>query len=164
MDAPLIHYVRELQADPSWTPFLGTLGQELEAQLAPADLRVLMARVGQRFAASYPLGASATLPELQVAMNERWSAMRWGLVSLEESSGFLRVNHQLSPLVAVLGETSASWSAAFLEGVYQAWFTAMGIDPALKIRQAAEPDALGSVEFRLERKEAPVPKAPSIFA
>ena len=42
MDAPLIHYVRELQADPSWTPFLRTLGQELEAQLAPADLRVLI--------------------------------------------------------------------------------------------------------------------------
>ncbi|KAF1021388.1 MAG: Cellulose synthase operon protein D [Paracidovorax wautersii] len=169
MNTTLLNHLRQLQIDPAWSPFLEALGLELEAQLDAPALRVLMARAGQRFADTRPLDESPTLADLAAAMNRRWQPMGWGVVSLEEQPGYLRILHEFCPLPAALGSAGASWATAFVEGVYQAWFASLGVDAALRVSQHEAPDALGSVEFRLERQvTAPVPAAaersPRIFA
>lgn len=161
MSEALIDHVRELQADARWSALLGALGGELEVQLDTPALRLLMARVGARFAARHPLENCATLPELEQGMNRHWQPMAWGLVQLEEGAHHLRISHQFCPLPAVLPGHGAAWSVAFLEGVYQAWFDALGVDPTLRVTQVGEADAVGSVELRLSRQGlSPGPAAP----
>lgn len=168
MNTTLLNHLRQLQIDATWSPLLEALGQELEAQLDAPALRVLMARAGQRFAAARPLEGAPTLADLEAAMNRHWQSMGWGVATLEEKPGYLRILHEFCPLPASLGTAGQAWSLAFLEGIYQAWFMSLGVDAALQVRQHGLADELGSAEFRLERLEAaqaPVAsRPPSIFS
>lgn len=160
MEAKFIEYFRELQSDVTVRPLLEAFGNALSEQLGVADARIFAKRVGQSFAEARPLGNAATLEELQNQMNRFWSQYKWGEVSLEETSGALRILHHFSPLVAALGEKSAPWSPAFLEGVYQHWFSGLRLDSRLAVKQTSEVDVTGSVEYRLERS-APVQQTPA---
>lgn len=165
MEAKFVQYFRELQSEVAVRPLLEAFGNALSEQLGATDARVFARRVGQSFADAHPLGEATTLDALQNQMNTFWSQYKWGQTVLEETAGALRIVHCFSPLVAALGEKSAQWSPAFLEGVYQQWFLSLRLDPSLAVKQASDIDVTGSVEFRLERAAAqPAPaRSPGLF-
>lgn len=149
LPSPLdVSYVRQLQCTRQWRGFLAALGAEFVEALPEAELGRLMERIGTRFALDQPLPATDTLPQLEDAMNQLWSGLSWGQVQLRQAVDGLEIEHRYSPLAAAFGEARLSWTAGFLQGVYQQWFEAAGAS-GLRVQPVRQADALGSLWFRL---------------
>ena len=149
MEKAIFEYVSEAQASRQWKQFLAALAAEFGEQLADADLRAMMQRVGARFAAQLPLPRCDTVPQMQQAMSDLWMSCDWGWVELHENADHLAIRHFCSPLRAAFGEQHLRWTPAFLEGAYQQWFHSMGSGSTLRVQQSTQADAFGCVEFRL---------------
>ncbi|KWN65867.1 cellulose biosynthesis protein BcsD [Burkholderia ubonensis] len=137
---------------PQWLGLLRALAAEFESQLSHAELRQLMARVGQRFAADHPVPACASLPDLVEHLNAQWAAIQWGGVALTDERDFVRITHYGAPLRS-FGTQAHAWAAAFLQGCYQTWFDAAGAT-GLSVVAGDPPQDHLAVEFRLTRVAA----------
>ncbi|RQR49243.1 cellulose synthase [Burkholderia sp. Bp9126] len=132
-----------------WHGLLRALAAEFEAQLDHNDLRKLMFRIGERFAVEHPLSACESIRELAETLNARWAAIQWGYVELAAEPDYMRMTHYGAPLRS-FGNTALSWTSAFLQGTYQAWFDAMGATD-LTVTQVDVPVDDLAIEFRLMR-------------
>lgn len=132
----LLDHYRSRSCASQWQGFLRALCEELEQGLDEADRSRLMARLGERFAASNPLPEVATLQALQEAANGMWAPIDWGRVVFEEQDDHVRIRHMASPLAAA-GGPDRPWLAAFLEGVYRGWFRAAGTAAVLDVQCTA---------------------------
>ncbi|SDV47845.1 cellulose biosynthesis protein BcsD [Chitinasiproducens palmae] len=144
-----LDYYAEQQCSMQWRGFLGALADEMNEQLPVEDLRSLWRRIGERFAARAPLGDCQTIEDLQAAINTVWVRLGWGWASIGDQGDALTISHFCAPLRHAFGPDSANWSAAYLEGVYQTWFSALGVDASLRVRQVS--DDLDNLVFRLAR-------------
>lgn len=144
-----LEYFSEQQCASQWRGFLSALAGEFTEQLPAEDLRALWRRIGERFAAATPLGDCQTLDDLEAAINRIWAQLNWGWVRIDDQGDALAIRHHCAPLRAAFGAQALPWSAGYLEGAYQSWFSSLGIDPGLHIRQA--PEVLDALEFRLAR-------------
>ncbi|MCC8394623.1 cellulose synthase [Paraburkholderia sp. MMS20-SJTR3] len=149
---PILDYLLERQISPQWRGMLSALAGEFEAQIGRDELRQLMQRVGVRFAQAHPLPACGSTADLQQALNDYWRAMDWGYVELADEAESLRIVHYCAPLPA-FGETALAWTPAFLEGVYQSWFSALGAQ-GLSVVQTSGFGVDSALEFRLGRHPA----------
>jgi len=148
-----VHLMHQ-QTAKQWRGFLRVLAHEFASALPPADLRVLMVRVGGRFAAQHGLSTqTGTLPLLQQSMNAIWEPMEWGSVQLDQTPDALQITHQFAPLASAFGLEQADWAFGFLEGVYQAWFAQVGAEQ-LRVVQVAAADTWGSAVFHLTASTA----------
>jgi hypothetical protein len=143
-----MEYLLQKQCARQWRSFLDAMSAEFAAQLPVDDLRVLMRRIGIRFAQSASLPACETVEQIRDAANRIWEEVDWGYVDMEEGDGYLRLIHRYAPLGA-FGEEALTWSPSFLEGVYQQWFVSCGAGDELGLRQATDYDAAGVIEYRL---------------
>lgn len=150
LPSDIAEHLAAQQCTAQWRGFFGALADEFASALSPQDLQALMARVGARFAAQYPLPAAGTLEELGNAMSQVWAGMDWGWVHLSQEAGHVDIHHRLSPVFAAFGADHVQWSGGFLEGVYQAWFERAGAGQ-LTVAQVAAADAWGCVHLRLAR-------------
>lgn len=148
--AMMLAYYEEHQCSKQWRGFLLALAEEFEDQLGAPELRGLMTRIGERFARATALPPCETLEQLTEAINETWVLLDWGWVTIEDDADHLAIRHACAPLRAAFGKSGAAWAPAFLEGVYQHWFSVLGIDPVLRVREAGCGDD-GMLEFRLGR-------------
>ncbi|MCY0387542.1 cellulose synthase [Robbsia sp. Bb-Pol-6] len=148
--AMMLGYYEEHQCSKQWRGFLLALAEEFEEQLGASELRGLMTRIGERFARATALPPCETLEQLTEAINETWVLLDWGWVTIEDDADYLAIRHACAPLRAAFGKGGAGWAPAFLEGVYQHWFSVLGIDPVLRVREAPGVDD-GVLEFRLGR-------------
>jgi hypothetical protein len=142
----------EQHLSPQWRGLLHALAAEFESQLDRNELRQLMFRIGQRFAAGQPLPACESTAELASAFNAAWASIQWGCVELADEGDYLRITHYGAPLPA-FGSEALAWTPAFLQGAYQAWLDAMGA-AQLHVVQAAQPEDGYAVEFHLVRTTA----------
>jgi hypothetical protein len=149
---PILDYLLERQISPQWRGMLTALATEFEAQIGRDELRLLMHRVGSRFAAAHPLPACGSTAELARALNDYWQEMDWGYVELADESESLRIVHYCAPLQA-FGGTALAWTPAFLEGVYQTWLSALGAH-GLSVAQTSAFGEDTAIEFRLGRHPA----------
>ncbi|WP_233835898.1 cellulose biosynthesis protein BcsD [Paraburkholderia sp. ZP32-5] len=149
---PILDYLLERQISPQWRGMLSALANEFEAQIGRDELRLLMHRVGSRFAAAHPLPACGSTAELAQALNLYWRGMDWGYVELADEAESLRIIHYCAPLPA-FGESALAWTPAFLEGVYQTWLSALGAQ-GLSVAQTSGFGADSALEFRLGRHPA----------
>ena len=149
----ILSYYENRQCSTQWRSFLGVLAEEFEGQLGVPELRELMRRIGERFARTAVLGACETVRDLEAAINSVWAARDWGWVQVFDGDDYLAIRHYCSPLRTAFGEASASWASGYLEGVYQQWFNALGVNASLqlRVREALQADADGALEFRLAR-------------
>jgi hypothetical protein len=147
--AKTFDYLLERQISLQWRGVLLALAEEFEAQIGHDELRMLMQRVGRRFAAANSLGDCGTTAELAGALNAFWERTDWGFVELTDEPEYLRIVHHCAPLLA-FGAAALAWAPAFLEGAYQGWLSELGAQ-GLTVAQAGEFDADASVEFRLGR-------------
>ncbi|MEX3975748.1 cellulose biosynthesis protein BcsD [Paraburkholderia caribensis] len=123
--ATLLDYYTRHQTSVQWRGFLTALAEEFETQIDTSQLRVLMSRIGARFAAKHPAGECTTLDDLAAFLNSIWSGLDWGFVRLVERDDYLSIEHSCAPLAA-FGERAAPWVSAFLEGAYQHWLHELG--------------------------------------
>jgi hypothetical protein len=144
--ATLLDYYTRHQPSAQWSGFLTALAEEFETQLDTAQLRILMARIGARFAARYPSGECATLDDLAAFLNAIWSQLDWGVVRLAERDDYLSIEHSCAPLAA-FGERGSPWASAFLEGAYQHWLHELGAG-SLALQEHQSANSL-TIEFRL---------------
>jgi hypothetical protein len=144
-----LDYLLDRQISPQWRGMLLALAQEFETQIGRTELRQLMHRVGQRFAAAHPLGDCASTAVLAGALNALWNENDWGFVELTDEPQYLRITHHCAPLLA-FGPGALGWTPAFLEGAYQHWLSDLGAQ-GLSVAQAGEFDENATVEFLLGR-------------
>lgn len=146
-----LNYYAGKQCSIQWRDFLNALADEFAAQFDIERLRALMKRIGERFALARPLEPASTLDDLETAINRVWTSLDWGWARIVDVTDHLGIRHHCVPLDAAFGTGAAAWSSAFLQGVYQQWFSALGIDPALAVRQS-DTGVAGVYEYRLSRE------------
>jgi hypothetical protein len=149
---PILDYLLDRQVSPQWRGMLTALATEFEAQIGRDELRLLMQRVGSRFAAAHPLPQCGSTAELANALNLYWHEMDWGYVKLSDEADSLRIVHYCAPLRA-FGGAALAWTPAFLEGVYQTWLSSLGAQ-GLSVAQTSAYGEDTAVEFRLGRHPA----------
>jgi hypothetical protein len=154
----MLAYYGDRQVSAQWRDMLRAMADEFDTQLDVHELRALMSRIGERFAQGKPLGACATLDDLELALNRVWTALDWGWTELVDLSEHLAVRHFCAPLDHAFGAKAAVWASAFLEGAYQRWFFDLGAGERLALRQVDPSPVIdvGGVaqpyyEFRLAR-------------
>lgn len=151
MDRSTADYLAQGRCARQWKGFLSVLGTELSEQLSQDALRLLFYRMGTRFGSQNPVTPTDSVVEMQASMAAIWDAVDWGVVSLEEADAALVISHFCSPLVAAFGPSLQTRVPAFLEGVYQEWFTQLGSSEILRVKQVSDADEFGSIKYRLAR-------------
>lgn len=135
----------------AWAFFLGPFVQELLSHVSNEEMRNLARSAGIRAGRQMPLPACDSLQQMEAVANDHWSRLGWGIVTFQEYSGHLSIEHRFAPLRATLGEPAMAWAAGFLEGVYQEWFTMLGAGRDLLVRQEGGADSYGGLVYRLAR-------------
>lgn len=115
-----------------WRGFVQAMAEEFAAELAPAELSTLMARIGHRFAQRHSIGACATLDEVEAAANAVWTDAEWGQCHMAERADGVEILHAGAPLPVLL--TGMDWSDGFLAGAYNGWFQQQGMLAGLGVR------------------------------
>jgi hypothetical protein len=147
-----LDYFARQQCSTQWGAFLAAFASEFGQQIPVAELRVLMARLGNAMAQSIPVPAGNTIAELEESINDVWFDMDWGWTRLVEKDTGLFIEHHVAPLQGAFGDQALAWSPAILEGIYAHWFSTMGAASALQITQVepALPDTM-LIVFRFGR-------------
>lgn len=133
-DVELLQHLAIERVSKQWADFLGLLGEEFGLQLTSDEFRLLLVRIGSRFAESNPLGPCNDVAQLEAAMNRVWSERRWGFASLSDEGKHLTVVHRACPLPAAL-QMGAEVVGGYLEGVYAVWLKGAGAPHQLTLQQ-----------------------------
>ncbi len=122
-DHSALAYLARKDVSGQWRHFLLALLDTLDVRMDRETRDGMLRAVGERFAASMPLAASATLAALEVRMNEALASISWGqvLLELDERAHNLRVVHSAAPCVSAPGDEDGAWLGPVLEGLYSAW-------------------------------------------
>lgn len=144
-----LEYHATQQCARQWNAFLLALAAEFQGKIEEAELRALMRRIGDTVARTLALNPGDSLQELESSINSVWFGMDWGWVRLKEMQNYLSIEHYASPLRKAFGEEALSWTPALLEGIYAYWFSTLGADSSLRLRQFGAPGGIGQpIEFR----------------
>lgn len=144
MQSKLISYLESQRRDSQWGVFLKAVLDEMTSAVGPDDARRLLVKAGSRAASDLPLPACDSLQQLESAANRHWGKLGMGVATFEERPDSLEISHQLAPSHAVNSEGLG----AFLEGVYQQWFLAVGAGTQLQVREYKSAEK-GTFLFRL---------------
>ena len=143
-----LEYHAAQQCSRQWNAFLQALAAEFQGKIDEAELRALMRRIGDTMAKNMVLSPGDSIQELESAINSVWYGMDWGWVRLKEMQNYLSIEHHASPLRKAFGEPAFSWTPAVLEGIYAHWFSALGADSSLRLKQFGSPESPGQpLEF-----------------
>jgi len=144
------NYFRSQQVSLQWLPVLRALALELSANADAAALRQLFSKVGERFAKDVQerFESVQTLAELEESLNEFWTQLNWGWVSLTEAKGAIEIDHQAAPLAEAFGDDQLVWTVGLLEGFYQSIFVVLGAGDTMKV--SAHEDACVDMLVRLQ--------------
>ncbi len=148
-DETSLTYLSANHVSRQWRAFLVAISSELFRNADTEDALAFLREVGSHVATSLPLAKVETLEGLEAAINERWSEIDWGWVSLVATENEVLVKHGASPSYIDHAEGS-EWArgfAAVLEGLYTSWFQAQGSQPGLKAVCIAAPHG-APLEFR----------------
>lgn len=143
----LDYYARQ-HCSRQWVHFLMALAAELEEKVDPVEAEQFLEVLGSRMAAMMPLRHCESLQQLEDDMNAVLQDIDWGWVQLAETDNFIEILHGAYPVLPQQN-TTRSWIAPVLEGLYSEWLGAQSGDRSLLARLSGEPDALGApMSFR----------------
>lgn len=131
MQSKLITYLENQRRDAQWGVFLKALVHELSSSLGSDQTHQLLLNAGMRVGQSMALPKCDSIEQMEAAANRIWSSLGWGVVSFTERRDWLEICHEGAPL----DPPSPDAFAAFLEGVYQQWFVALGAGAQLQVRR-----------------------------
>lgn len=146
-----LSYYAEQGASRQWRFFLQALAEQMSEEVSPEELRGVMQRLGQRMAASLPLGEVKSLDDFTHSINALLREVNWGRAEVSESQDGLTIVHHCSPLAGGFGENAMVWSPAVLEGLYGAWMNELGAGENGWVLQQAQAweNALQPIIFRM---------------
>lgn len=144
------NYFRSQQVSLQWLPVLRAMASELSEQIDPEDLRLLFARIGERFAKDVEdrFDDVQTIAQLEENLNGFWAQVNWGWVSLTEAKGFVEIEHQAAPLAEAFGDDALGWSIGLLEGFYQNVFGQLGAGESMRVKGLDEISSAMSIHLR----------------
>jgi hypothetical protein len=133
-------YVRGQQISLQWLPVLRAMATEMSEHSNASDLRNLFFKIGWRFGkdTEHFFEGVHSLSQLEESLNDFWSRINWGWVSLVEAKGYIDIGHQAAPLAEAFGDESLGWSVGLLEGFYQSIFGVLGANQAMVCRSAGD--------------------------
>lgn len=146
-DQDLAAYDTHRRCSRQWRRFIAVFAREAVAA-DRAGVLALMRTVGVAAGEAQAPPPSATLMDSESAMNRIWDEQDWGFVRLREDAGALEVEHHAAPLPSQAG-AEVDCIAAYLEGVYEAWFRRLGAPDHLRVRRAANAAGQGALRFTL---------------
>jgi hypothetical protein len=153
LDTQNIDYKVKRQTSRLWRNLLSATASELSSEESKDELKLMMVRIGFRFASQTTLPEDGSLNDYQKFMCSVWADMDWGWVELRDSGDTLHITHHSSTngrlTNGAFSDASDDWVSSFLEGVYQQWMSRMGAGEKLRIKQASEADEFGSIEYCL---------------
>lgn len=124
-------------ADPKGLALLSAMiAAEIWATASPAQARGFYMAVGRRLAAAQPMDEATDLALLATRANMLWAALDWGHVDLHMEDQGIAIRHEGLPH-ALDGDVDGHWReivSSVLEGVYDAWFRALGSGATLMTR------------------------------
>jgi len=148
-----IDYKVKRQTSRHWRNLLSATASEISSRESKDELRLMMVRIGYRFASQTTMPKGDTLDDYEKFMCTVWADMDWGWVELKDSGNTLSITHHCSTNgrlnVGAFSDNSEAWVSSFLEGVYQQWMSRMGAGEKLQVKQASEIDEFGSIEYCL---------------
>lgn len=149
----LQNYFRGQQVSLQWLPFLRAMGSELTAQTDAKELRHLFFKIGEQFAKDTEelFHGAHSLAQLEETLNDFWSRINWGWVSLNEATGCIEISHQSAPLAEAFGDDALEWSIGLLEGFYQSVFSVLGASDTMTVRGVGTPSGGMDVNLRFGR-------------
>jgi hypothetical protein len=148
-----IDYKVKRQTSRHWRSLLSATAGEIQRIESKAELRLLMARIGAKFASQTTMPEDGALGDYEKYMCTVWADMDWGWVELKDGGDTLYITHHCSTNGRLnsnaFGDNSDFWVSSFLEGVYQHWMSRMGASEKLRVKQTSEIDEFGSIEYCL---------------
>lgn len=147
-------YFRAQQVSLQWLPVLRAMAAEMSEQMDAEDLRQLFFHVGERFAqdAGDCFQGAQSLIQLEDSLNDFWSQINWGWVSIKEVQEHIDISHQSAPLAEAFGDEALVWSIGLLEGFYQNVFRVLGASDSMMVCRAGKPTAGMDVHLRFGRQ------------
>jgi len=129
-------YFRTQQVAFQWLPVLRAMAFEMSAYADAKSLRQLFFNIGQRFAsdAAAQFENVDTIDDLEQGLNDFWSHLNWGWVTLAETKDGIDIAHHAAPLAEAFGDEALDWSVGLLEGFYQSVFAVLGADEKMAVR------------------------------
>lgn len=136
----LISYLESQRRPAQWGFMAQALVHEVASELSPEEARRLLVQAGLRAGQALSLPQCDSIADLEVAANQHWTDLGWGVASFIEHQDHLEIRHEAVPSEV----PSIEGVGAFLEGVYQQWFFALGAGSHLHVRQqkSGEPNTL----------------------
>ncbi len=125
-------YLAARAFDPQWRLFLDCLAGELFQNFAAEEAGGFFRQIGIRMAGQLQPGPSATVPELEQALNAVWQGIGWGRVQLVVNDQGLFILHRAFPGSHAPASAWRQAFAAVLEGLYTHWLQSQGGDPAMR--------------------------------
>ncbi|HEY1798100.1 MAG TPA: cellulose biosynthesis protein BcsD [Stellaceae bacterium] len=148
-----LRYFAQQHCARQWAHFIAAMFAEFEERVDPAEADQFLETLGSRMAQSLPLRRCDSLEELEEDINAVLEGIDWGWVRIEESGGFIEIEHGAYPLVPQ-DESRRSWIGPALEGLYTEWMTGQGGDPTCSARLAETPAEVGApMRFAYGRHE-----------
>ena len=112
------------------------------AELGAEGQRQLMHRTGTLLAEALPLGACATLAEIEAQAAGHLADLGLGWPRIIEASQWLEIRHfEAPPLLGGAEGGAALGLIGLLEGLYAAWLHAAGADAVLTVRWSGSAEA-----------------------
>lgn len=127
-------YLANRAFDPQWRLFLESLASELFENFSAEEAKGFFRQIGVRIGRQLQPGPSATVPELEQALNATWQLVGWGHIQLAVTDNGMFIMHRAYP-GSFTGAGHDAWRYAFaavLEGVYTQWLQTQGGDPGMR--------------------------------
>lgn len=145
-------YVENIQQAPGWFDFAAIVISMIAVNARNGEDQEFLAEAGARVADLYPLPEVDGIEELNLAINSRLDAFKWGLARIEDTRDSLTIDHTGLPQAAdpALQSAWADGFCAVLRGLYAQWLYQSGAPSDLTVSLER---TIGSSEavFRLRK-------------
>lgn len=123
-----LQYYRQQQYQPGWFDLLSVMINGMLNNAGERESQAFLRQMGDNLAHRYPLGAIATVADLEAQINQVLARFNWGFVDLQPSDTAIVIDHlALPPGDGVMPDRQ--WRLALgavLLGLYARWLRGQG--------------------------------------
>ncbi|MEN5017398.1 cellulose biosynthesis protein BcsD [Erwinia sp. Eh17-17] len=145
-----LQYYRQQQYQPGWFDLLSVMINGMLNNAGERESQAFLRQMGDNLASRYPLGAIATVADLETQINQVLGRFNWGFVDLQPSETAIVIDHlALPPGDGVMPDRQ--WRLALgavLMGLYARWLRVQGGSD--KVALTCEETGESSLRFRYQ--------------
>jgi len=104
-----LQYYRQQQYQPGWFDLLSVMINGMLNNAGERESQAFLRQMGDNLAHRYPLGAIATVADLEAQINQVLARFNWGFVDRKPSETAIVIDHLALPPGAVLLGLDARW-------------------------------------------------------